>query len=167
MFPLLVQDGLVVACLALTLFFAATFHLTLEYSFKDPWMLVKGRQSVPRYRELLQLLLDVHDDKIDGLRIVNMTLKQIVENRRMVLRLLVYAVMAGSLLTCGLLGLGMLVLEPPARYPDLFPLLVSVFSCVHFVGFFVYFNVVQISIPQAGEESVYVKPVADFKQKTE
>lgn len=34
--------------------------------------------------------------------------------------------------------------KPPARYPDLFPLLVSVYSCGHFLLFFVYFNYVQL-----------------------
>lgn len=35
--------------------------------------------------------------------------------------------------------------KPPERYPDLFPLLVSVYSCGHFLLFFVYFNYVQLS----------------------
>uniref|UniRef100_A0A6Q2YQ67 Alpha-1,3-glucosyltransferase n=1 Tax=Esox lucius TaxID=8010 RepID=A0A6Q2YQ67_ESOLU len=38
-------------------------------------------------------------------------------------------------------------LAPPARLPDLFPLLVSVFSFLHFLGLLLYFNVVQIAEP--------------------
>ncbi|XP_011645953.1 probable dolichyl pyrophosphate Man9GlcNAc2 alpha-1,3-glucosyltransferase [Pogonomyrmex barbatus] len=34
--------------------------------------------------------------------------------------------------------------KPPERYPDLFPLLISVYSCGHFVIFFIYFNYVQL-----------------------
>lgn len=166
MLPLLTKDGLIVASFALTLFFAAAFHITLEFSYKDPWMLVKGKRSVPHYRDFLQLLLDVHDDKIDGFKILNMTLKQIVENRKIVLRLVVYLMMAGSFLVCGLLAAAFLVFEPPEKYPDLWPLLISVFSCVHFLGFFVYFNVMQFCIPQVNEGTVYMQST-DVKHKVE
>ncbi|XP_077270521.1 putative dolichyl pyrophosphate Man9GlcNAc2 alpha-1,3-glucosyltransferase isoform X1 [Temnothorax americanus] len=36
--------------------------------------------------------------------------------------------------------------KPPARYPDLFPLLISIYSCGHFVIFFAYFNYVQLFV---------------------
>jgi len=38
-------------------------------------------------------------------------------------------------------------LEPPAKLPDLFPVLVSVLSFVHFLGFIIYFNLVQLTEP--------------------
>uniref|UniRef100_A0A674DEI8 Alpha-1,3-glucosyltransferase n=1 Tax=Salmo trutta TaxID=8032 RepID=A0A674DEI8_SALTR len=38
-------------------------------------------------------------------------------------------------------------LAPPAQLPDLFPLLVSVFSYLHFLGLLLYFNMVQIAEP--------------------
>lgn len=54
------------------------------------------------------------------------------------------------LLSC----LGMVVLtfaavymKPLPRFPDLLPLLISVYSCVHFVIFFIYFNRLQFSLP--------------------
>lgn len=34
--------------------------------------------------------------------------------------------------------------KPPEKYPDLFPLLVSIYSCGHFLIFFIYFNYVQL-----------------------
>ncbi|XP_033207245.1 dolichyl pyrophosphate Man9GlcNAc2 alpha-1,3-glucosyltransferase [Belonocnema kinseyi] len=37
-------------------------------------------------------------------------------------------------------------MQPPKQYPDLFPLLVSVFSCGHFVLFFIYFNYRQFTL---------------------
>ncbi|XP_031828552.1 dolichyl pyrophosphate Man9GlcNAc2 alpha-1,3-glucosyltransferase [Nomia melanderi] len=37
-------------------------------------------------------------------------------------------------------------LEPPKKYPDLFPLLVSVYSCGHFIVFYVYFNYKQLCV---------------------
>uniref|UniRef100_A0A671SKZ3 Alpha-1,3-glucosyltransferase n=1 Tax=Sinocyclocheilus anshuiensis TaxID=1608454 RepID=A0A671SKZ3_9TELE len=39
-------------------------------------------------------------------------------------------------------------LEPPAKLPDLFPVLVSVLSFLHFLGFVTYFNLVQLMEPQ-------------------
>lgn len=36
--------------------------------------------------------------------------------------------------------------RPPPNYPDLFPLLISVFSCSHFILFFLYFNYQQLSM---------------------
>lgn len=46
---------------------------------------------------------------------------------------------------CSILGIIMLslisgFLKPPKRYPDLFALLVSVYSCGHFIAFYLYFN---------------------------
>lgn len=38
---------------------------------------------------------------------------------------------------------------PPPRLPDLFPVLVSATACLHFLGTFVYFNIVQFSAPPA------------------
>ncbi|XP_042272698.1 dolichyl pyrophosphate Man9GlcNAc2 alpha-1,3-glucosyltransferase [Thunnus maccoyii] len=38
-------------------------------------------------------------------------------------------------------------LVPPPHLPDLFPVLVSVFAFMHFMGSFVYFNIVQFSAP--------------------
>uniref|UniRef100_A0A8C7KRA9 Alpha-1,3-glucosyltransferase n=1 Tax=Oncorhynchus kisutch TaxID=8019 RepID=A0A8C7KRA9_ONCKI len=38
-------------------------------------------------------------------------------------------------------------LAPPDQLPDLFPLLVSVFSYLHFLGLLLYFNIVQIAEP--------------------
>lgn len=46
---------------------------------------------------------------------------------------------------CSILGVVILsiigrFLKPPAKYPDLFPLLISVYSCGHFIAFYLYFN---------------------------
>ncbi|XP_041912229.1 dolichyl pyrophosphate Man9GlcNAc2 alpha-1,3-glucosyltransferase [Alosa sapidissima] len=43
------------------------------------------------------------------------------------------------------LSVGSVALEPPARFPDLFPVLVSFFSFCHFLGILVYFNLLQLS----------------------
>jgi len=42
---------------------------------------------------------------------------------------------------------GSAILQPPSRYPDLWPVLISVYSCVHFLAFFCYFNYMQFTLP--------------------
>ncbi|KAG8227870.1 hypothetical protein J437_LFUL008663 [Ladona fulva] len=53
-----------------------------------------------------------------------------------------------SFIGCTVLTLAYLTLPPPPRYPDLFPLLISMFSCAHFLPFFVYFNYLQLTLPK-------------------
>lgn len=43
------------------------------------------------------------------------------------------------------LSVASVALAPPASLPDLFPVLVSVVSFLHLVGFFIYFHTVQFS----------------------
>ena len=45
-------------------------------------------------------------------------------------------------------------LPPPAGLPDLFPVLVSTFSFLHFLGTFIYFNIVQLSTPQGKQKTM-------------
>ncbi|XP_051855482.1 dolichyl pyrophosphate Man9GlcNAc2 alpha-1,3-glucosyltransferase [Antechinus flavipes] len=48
---------------------------------------------------------------------------------------------AVSMMTMSLLSLGSITMEPPRRLPDLFPVLVCLVSCLHFLFFLIYFNV--------------------------
>lgn len=50
-----------------------------------------------------------------------------------------------SIIGCVTLTLCSVFITPPIRYPDLWPLMVSIFSFFHFFSFFVYFNYVQIA----------------------
>ncbi|XP_051929399.1 dolichyl pyrophosphate Man9GlcNAc2 alpha-1,3-glucosyltransferase [Hippocampus zosterae] len=50
-----------------------------------------------------------------------------------------------SLSAMACLSIASVALPPPPHLPDLFPVLVSTFSFVHFLGTFLYFNVVQFS----------------------
>lgn len=49
----------------------------------------------------------------------------------------------------GMIGLTLatVFIEPPPNYPDLFPLLISVYCCSHFLLFFLYFNYQQLLMP--------------------
>ncbi|XP_051997039.1 dolichyl pyrophosphate Man9GlcNAc2 alpha-1,3-glucosyltransferase [Xyrauchen texanus] len=53
-----------------------------------------------------------------------------------------------SLVAMAVLSFASVCLEPPTKLPDLFPVLVSILSFLHFLGFVIYFNVVQFSEPQ-------------------
>ncbi|KAJ7388911.1 Glucosyltransferase-like protein [Desmophyllum pertusum] len=49
----------------------------------------------------------------------------------------------------GALGLhtGSALVQPPSRYPDLWPVLISLYSCAHFLAFLFYFNYLQFTLP--------------------
>lgn len=45
------------------------------------------------------------------------------------------------------LHIGSAVVKPPRRYPDLWPVLISLYSCAHFLAFLLYFHYLQLSLP--------------------
>lgn len=53
--------------------------------------------------------------------------------------------------------LASIFVEPPAQYPDVFPLFISVFSFIHFAFFFTYFYYQQLSMPMSVETKVKKK----------
>ncbi|XP_039750715.1 dolichyl pyrophosphate Man9GlcNAc2 alpha-1,3-glucosyltransferase-like [Pararge aegeria] len=56
-----------------------------------------------------------------------------------------------------LLGLGSLLVKPPPQYPDLFPLLISMYSCLHFIFFLIYFTYCQLQLPMCLPVQLKVK----------
>ncbi|KAL0134882.1 hypothetical protein PUN28_001575 [Cardiocondyla obscurior] len=52
----------------------------------------------------------------------------------------------GSILGALVLSVFSKFVKPPERYPDLFSLLVSIYSCGHFLIFFIYFNYIQLFV---------------------
>uniref|UniRef100_UPI00398EDDEA dolichyl pyrophosphate Man9GlcNAc2 alpha-1,3-glucosyltransferase isoform X1 n=2 Tax=Pristiophorus japonicus TaxID=55135 RepID=UPI00398EDDEA len=52
-----------------------------------------------------------------------------------------------SVITMATLSLISATLVPPSQLPDLFPVLVSLFSCIHFLIFVTYFNILHLSEP--------------------
>lgn len=117
MFPLLVKDGLVVAFFGLSGVFLGMTKLMIDYT-KD-----KKHQSF----NFLQILWKINR-KSDG---------KLVE--RLFIGFYVLSTIAEVLLI-----FGFFFVAPPAGLPFLHPLLVSAFSCCHFLMFFLYFNVKQI-----------------------
>lgn len=151
MFPLLVSDGLVLAFIALTVFYVTVFHVTLEYSTGKSGTRPPP-SSVPSFRNIVQNILNVQDS-----RSAKLLLESVANNSAAIYELFKYIAIVFSLVGCVLLTVLMVTFEAPELYPDIFPLLISAYSCVHFLGFFVYFNVVQFKIPQALEDVRHIK----------
>ena len=47
-----------------------------------------------------------------------------------------------------------LTVKPPVNLPDLFPVLVSVYSCLHFLLFLIYFHYRQFTLVNPAENNV-------------
>ncbi|KAJ8916499.1 hypothetical protein NQ315_000141 [Exocentrus adspersus] len=152
MLPLLVKDGLVMAFVALTVFYVVSFRVCIEHAYRTSLNTQNG--LVEYYKSLLHTLLDIEYKKVIGLGVVKAVHRQVVKNTEALRTLIFHFGMLVSLFGCLVLFLASLVFKAPSRYPDLFPLLISVYSCIHFLGFFVYFNVKQLRIPQQFEDEV-------------
>lgn len=140
MLPLFVKDDLVVAFVALTGFYVTSFFVCITYSMRNGF--------VQFYRNLVKSVFDVRFAKNDIVYLFRTIARHLSKNYDSVTVLMLHLFMYLSFLGCFIIMFAYSFFKPPERYPDLFVLLVSVYSCVHFVGFFVYFNVVQLRIPQ-------------------
>lgn len=118
MLPLLVKDGQIVSFIALSCCFLGIVKIIIDNTVRE-----KKLENV-NYMKILW-------------RINKTTEKKIVEN----VAVLCYFV---STLFQVMLIYGFFFVQPPAKLPFLHPLLISAFSCCHFVLFFMYFNVKQI-----------------------
>ncbi|RZC33471.1 Alg6 Alg8 domain containing protein [Asbolus verrucosus] len=155
MLPLLYKDGLIIATIALMLFYIISFRVSIEHFYRNSLNASDGFAEY--YRSLLHVLLDVEYNKATQMDILKVTYKQIIKNKEALKNFAFHVMMMASLIGCLLLSFILLVFDPPDRYPDLFPLLISVYSALHFFGFFIYFNVKQIRIPQEFDDIRNVK----------
>jgi alpha-1,3-glucosyltransferase len=155
MLPLLYKDGLIVATVALMLFYVTSFRVSIEHFYRGSLNASDGLAEY--YRSLLHVLLDIEYKKATQFDILKITYKQIIKNKEALKNFAFHVVMIASLGGCLVLSFLLLVFDPPDRYPDLFPLLISAYSALHFFGFFVYFNVQQIRIPQEFDDIRNVK----------
>ncbi|KAK5644163.1 hypothetical protein RI129_008008 [Pyrocoelia pectoralis] len=150
MVPLFLKDELMVATISLLLFYLITFHIVWEYTISR-----KGSKYdvfVPRYDKIMQLI-----NEIKKSRNYRSLLNSVSKNYKTLQGLCRFLLMSASLGGCALFLTLPLVFNPPADYPDLFSLIISVYSCFHFLAFFLYFNIVQFSIPQAVEDIKHFK----------
>lgn len=159
MTPLLHKDGLMLATFALMVFYATSFRCIIEHFYRDSLNMTDGFTEY--YRSLVHVLLDIEYKKASQLEILKVTYRQALKNKEGLKKLIFHIVMAASLTGCVVLVAAMLIFSAPSRYPDLFPLLISVYCALHFFGFFLYFNAEQLKIPQEFDDIRNVK-IKDF-----
>lgn len=151
MTPLLAKDKLITATLALTTFYIVSFRVSIEHAFKN--MFNSNEGLVEYYRRLASVLFNIDSSRYMKFNtIIMLTYHKIVQNKHALFAMLLHVTILFSLFGSVIIFAISLLWEPPKRYPDLFPLVISVYSCIHFVGFFVYFNIKQISLPQEFED---------------
>lgn len=117
MFPLLVKDGLLGALVGLSVVYFMMTKLLIDYS--------KGQKH--ENKSFLSILWNIGKQS-EG---------KVVE--KLFISCFVLSTVAQIML-----AVAFLYIPAPAHLPFLHPLLISAFSCCHFVLFFVYFNVKQI-----------------------
>uniref|UniRef100_A0A6J0URR6 Alpha-1,3-glucosyltransferase n=2 Tax=Pogona vitticeps TaxID=103695 RepID=A0A6J0URR6_9SAUR len=118
MLPLLLKDGLLLPYTVTTLAFftvCITSFSIFEKTSEDDLQLKILSSSIRRYISWFKAFPDI----MKNLFLVSITLM-------------------------GILTLMSATLDPPQRLPDLFPLAVSAVSCLHFLFFLLYFNVIVI-----------------------
>lgn len=145
MLPLLIKDNLIIAFIALNIFYIAAFRVAVDYTYK---IKEKNTTSNSYVKDILITLLNAQDGTGSSLQVVNITFEHLLKNRRLIKLVLLYVAFYFSLFGCTILFFVSTMMDPPERYPDLFPLLISVYSCCHFLIFFIYFNVCQFKIKQ-------------------
>ncbi|XP_023021267.2 ALG6 alpha-1,3-glucosyltransferase garnysstan [Leptinotarsa decemlineata] len=155
MTPLLIKDNLAIAVIALMTLYTVSFRVSIEHAYRSSLNTQDGLAEY--YRSLLHTLLDIEYKKSKPNNIIKITFNQIKRNSEAIKTLVFHFTMFLSLFVATCLFFASLVFKPPARYPDLYPLLISTYSCIHFIGFFIYFNVKQLRIPQQFEAMKNVK----------
>lgn len=145
MLPLFIKDKLVIAYIALNVFYITSFLVCMEHTLKS------SRRSSSSFKEfyrfLLKTLTNVDCKKTEVGDVLHHYFRHFVKHSEAVKILVTHLLIVLSCIGSLVLTLVMLTFEPPTAYPDLFPLLISVYCCTHFFGFFIYFNVVQLRIP--------------------
>ncbi|CAH1241152.1 ALG6 [Branchiostoma lanceolatum] len=127
MLPLLVKDGLVMATLITSILFIIAVELGLQGVSLDPTV---------------------------GCPVCLWSSKNLPWLPH---RMFFYAVKSGfyaSLMGALFLGLLSIAVPPPSSLPDLWPVLISVYSCLHFLGFTLYYHIVQLMAPGTKETTV-------------
>lgn len=145
MTPLLIKDELNVAYFALTIFYIAAFQVAIDYTYRKTETKTDNSNYI---KEILITLLEAQNGTGSSLQVVNITFDYLMKNKKLIQSVLLYIVFYACIAGCFFLFFLSLFMEPPENYPDIFALLVSVYSFVHFFGFFIYFNICQFSIKQ-------------------
>ncbi|XP_045469283.1 uncharacterized protein LOC123676971 isoform X1 [Harmonia axyridis] len=146
MLHLFIKDDLLVAAVSLLMFFSVAFFVCMKYIY---CITKNSNEQCPKLKFIQNILKDdirdtKEENKLSTLRSGN----EMKQNSCFLANLLFFSSMFSSLIGCISIFTFYLIMEPPSRYPDLFPLIISAYSCIHFIGFFLYFNFKQLQIPQ-------------------
>lgn len=120
MLPLLLKDGLLLAYVVTSVAFLY-FSISLLSAFQHA---TEEQLRLQPYQTLLSTLLPC---------LPSLNLSRIIK-----------AKFVGSVAIMACLSLANATMKAPAHLPDLFPVLVSLFSCSHFFGNLLYFNLLQL-----------------------
>lgn len=124
MLPLLIKDGLIIPFVALNLIYICCYSLCIKIAYPKSG-----------------LFSFVNANLVYGTKNLG--------SKKAVILYLSSLSFVLSLLSMICITFGALFVEPPVMYPDLFPLLISVYSCCHFILFYLYFNFQQLRIAKS------------------
>ena len=156
MLPLIIKDQLFLAYCALTVFFYISISwiwFTESFFSTDSDKILNSEEQISKnISNKKSKLKDKPRDKksqavvkgkkrVGVISILKNYLSAFIENKKLIMALFYL-----SIGTSVVLSFTSRFMQPPKQYPDLFPLLVSVFSCGHFILFFVYFNYRQFTL---------------------
>lgn len=146
MLPLYIKDNLLVAYVSLNMFYLIAFSVAVDHTFRVKEKTPKSSNSF--LKDVLVTLLNIQDGSGNSIEVVNLTFDHIMKNKKLIKLVLLYVVFYISIFSCFVIFFIINVLEPPEKYPDLFALIISLYSCIHFIMFFIYFNICQFRARQ-------------------
>lgn len=117
MFPLLVKDGLFIAFAGLSGLYLGSIKTLIDYT----------KNEKHKEKNFLQVLWRINKNDTG----------KFLEN------FMIFCYFVSSVVEIALI-IAFFFVPPPKNLPFLHPLLISAFSCCHFVLFFIYFNVKQV-----------------------
>ncbi|XP_053616860.1 dolichyl pyrophosphate Man9GlcNAc2 alpha-1,3-glucosyltransferase [Plodia interpunctella] len=124
MLPLLIKDGLIIPFAATNIIYICFYSISIKLSQPNTGLF----------------------SFFNAYRVFN-TVKPLTKKENSVLMTLLSLNFFFSLLGMVALTIAALVIPPPPALPDLFPLMISVYSFSHFLLFLFYFNHQQLSLP--------------------
>lgn len=148
MLPLLMKDGLVIAYIGSTIFYTISFYIYVKNDHNDKNMIS------PYYTQLIKLIKDINDSRPNMNDVTTLIVTHLWDNYVILKIIVLRLIFTVSMIGCITLTFLSITFIPPEKYPDLFAVLISTYSFVHFFVFFIYFNVEQIRLPQSFD---YVK----------
>lgn len=122
MLPLFIKDGLIIPYITANVIYICFFSICLK--------LAQPNSGFFSFLNSKHVYSCIKGNNIDNSNLMNLVSLNFV-----------FSIVGMIMMT-----FGALYIKPPSKFPDLFPLLISVYSCSHFILFFLYFNYQQFII---------------------